>query len=163
MKVILKILLIYCLFVLLCKACFAEEIRWDDLIAVIIHCESAGDGTAVSDKGAIGLMQITPIVLLEFKETHRGLNRPKVADELNFPIVPTSVDLYNPDFNKYVGTWYLKRLRDHYLKENYTLERLLCAWSGGITRLRKLNYDCSKMPYESREFTRRVLRLYDNR
>ncbi|GAH13902.1 unnamed protein product, partial [marine sediment metagenome] len=71
-----------------------------------------------------------------------------------------SEDLFVPEVNKGVGTWYLRRLKDHYLKDNYTIERMLSAWNGGITRLRRLNYDCSKMPKETRNFVKKVLRLY---
>ena len=41
---------------------------------------------------------------------------------------------------------YLRRLKDHYLKGVYTEERILAAYNGGITRLKNVNYDISKMP-----------------
>ncbi len=72
-----------------------------------------------------------------------------------------TADLFDIEKNIFIGKWYLRRLKNHYLKDDYTIERMLHAWNGGITRLRKLDYDCSKMPRESREFSKKVLRLYE--
>lgn len=124
--------------------CQADEI--DDLIPYIIEVESHGNPTAISLAGAIGLMQITPIVLKEFQETE-------------FP-AGNIWDLFNAEKNVFLGTWYLRRLKDHYLKDHYTIERMLAAYNGGITRLRKVNYDINKMPHETREYVKKVMKLY---
>jgi len=147
----------------------ADEIDWDRLVAAIIKVESNGNSNAIGSSGEIGLMQVSPIVLLEYNE---------VNDNYVYPIyyIPKGVDrlpyleklfrklsleqLYEPNINKYVGTWYLHRLKDHYLKENYTIERLLAAYNGGITRLRKVNYDVSKMPKSTRRYVKKVMALY---
>ena len=156
----LLILLFVITFIILCSFVGADEI--DDLIPFIIQVESGGNPHAVSNRGAIGLMQITPIVLKEWnkhlcfitytdgtevKWWEYNCNKPK--------------DLFNVDTNIKIGEWYLRRLKDHYLKDNYTIERMLHAWNGGITRLRKLNYDCSKMPRETRNYVKKVMALYE--
>ena len=164
----LLILLFVITFIFLCSFVRADEI--DDLIPFIIQVESGGNPNAVSGAGAIGLMQITPIVYLGFSQEHRGKDTRGLIRKTKFMKLfskyeaangPYMINLYIPEFNKYVGEWYLRRLKDHYLKDNYTIERMLHAWNGGITRLRKLNYDCSKMPQESREFSKKVLKLYE--
>jgi len=142
------------LFLLLSFNCYADEI--DDLIPYIIQVESSGNPYAVSKDGCIGLMQISPNgALAEYNQ--RGF--PK-----NIYIEPLFLieDLYNPNVNVKIGTWYLRRLKDHYLKDNYTVERILAAWNGGITRLRKNDYNVSKMPEETRNFVKKVMRLYND-
>jgi len=124
----------------------ADEI--DDIIPFVIIAESGGDSNAVSPAGAVGLMQITPIVLKEYRQECNAIRNVEVED------------LKNPHLNKAIGEWYLRRLKDHYFRDNYTLERMLCAWNGGITKLRRYDYDCSKMPRESREFSKKVMRLH---
>lgn len=132
-------------FLLMANGAWADVI--DDLVPAIIQVESHGNPNAVSPAGAIGLMQITPIVLREFKQT---LGYGKGFD----------FDLYNAQVNVIIGTWYLRRLKDHYLKDKFTIERILAAYNGGITRLRKVNYDVSRMPKESREYVKKVIKLY---
>lgn len=147
--------------------CFGEEeLDWNRLIPAIISVESGGNSNAVSKARAIGLMQITPIVLKEYNLSQDLIS----SNEITYLNKPNGKlqrltyyqpqELTVPYLNKKIGTWYLRRLKDHYLKDNYTIERLLSAWNGGITRLRRLNYDCSKMPRETRNFTRKVLNLY---
>lgn len=149
--------------------CWADEI--DDIIPYVIQAESGGNANAVSSCGAVGLMQITPIVLREYNNNvtdnqrfyREGYNK-KISHE-EWEWIPTHPenfkmdDMYDPHFNKLVGEFYLRRLRDYYLGGDYTLERLLCAWNGGITRLRKVNYDCSKMPKKSRNFSANVFKI----
>lgn len=150
------IILLSILLILTSSIGWADEIN--DLLPAIICVESGGNPNALSPKGAIGLMQITPIVLKEFNEYHYKVwEIPKLAD-LYLPV--TSDDLFFPHKNKYIGGWYLHRLKDHYLKDRYTTERLLAAYNGGITRLKKVNYDINKMPKETRNYVRKVMRIY---
>ena len=131
----------------------------EDLIPSIIMCESGGNPHAVSPVGAIGLFQITPIVLKEWNQ-HGGTFHEDYGIGFREFIQFNIADLYNVKVNYAIADWYLHRLKNYYLKENYTPERMLHAWNGGITKLRKYNYDCSKMPRESRNFSRKVMRLY---
>ena len=146
----LSIILITLLLVSISIPLWADEIG-DNLISAIIQVESHGNPNAVSPKGAIGLMQITPIVLKEYNENRKDRSVFYNIEECQ---------LGDPELNKIIGTWYLHRLKNHYLKDKYTIERLLAAYNGGITRLRKNNYDINKMPSETRAYIKKVLKIY---
>ena len=141
---------------LICSTCWADEI--DDLIPKIIAIESSGDPHAVSDKGCIGLMQISPLVVKELNDFNReGIHRATgiiILDGL------TRNQLFDPEINKRVGTWYLRRLKDHYLKDKYTPERLLGAYSWGIGNVRKVNYEYKRFPKSVKKYVRKVMRLW---
>ena len=174
-----------------CEPAYGDEI--DDIIPHIIQVESSGNPSAVSRCGAVGLMQITSIALKEFNLYYGGILSVYTVgmskhDRDNFRY--TLNDMKIPWKNKNVGDWYLRRLRDYYLKErfelldkvldNYTdygpgiydwsknirnlsefkLALILAAYNGGITRLRKANYDINKMPRETRRYVKKVMRLY---
>ena len=44
--------------------------------------------------------------------------------------------------------------------EDYKLALILAAYNGGITRLRKNGYDINKMPGETRNYVKKVMKLY---
>lgn len=204
----------------------ADEI--DDIVPFIIQVESGGNPNAVSKAGAVGLMQITPIVLKEYNkiqiqedEKSKKIWNAKHKDKLNgeysyvwtydgFPTTYEYTDLWDVRINVKIGTWYLRRLRDYYLKDvipyiqwsevsdnlgiikrNYCLGKrqgnsilfintepcdiidyeihsqedvilalILAAYNGGITRLRNNTYDINKMPKETRNYVRKVMKLY---
>jgi len=69
-------------------------------------------------------------------------------------------DLFNSKVNIFIGTWYLLRLQDHY--KCPTIEHLLASYNGGITRLRRNDWDIEKMPRETRDYVKKVMRLYYN-
>jgi len=73
----------------------------------------------------------------------------------------TREDLFEEDVNLFICEWYLRRLKNHYLKDHYTIERLLAAYNGGITRLRKADYNTNRMPSETRRYIKKVMRLYE--
>src|SRR3990167_307496 len=178
------------LFMMVCSVGWAEEIRWDDLVSAVIQVESGGNSNAVSSQGAIGLMQITPIVLKEYMRYYK-------KDEFIQAFREDS--LLRPQVNKDIGTWYLHRLHNHYLKgiamwddrisktiqverepigwddrplcifiptkyiknaNDYKIALILAAYNGGITRLEKVNYDINKMPKKTRDYVKRVMSLY---
>ena len=89
------------------------------LIAAVISQESSGDPDAVSEKGALGLMQVMPATAKE------------IAADLGMG----SFDLKNPQDNQKIGTAYLIKL----LKEfGGDIELALTAYHSGPNRVKSL-------------------------
>jgi|GEM_PF-5348008 len=91
----------------------------DALVNAVIGKESEGDPDAISSKGAKGLMQLMP-------STAR-----QVAAELNMPYDEDKL-LNDPDYNKALGTQYLKDMLTRY-GGNQTLA--LAAYNAGPGRV----------------------------
>lgn len=90
------------------------------LVASIIKVESGFREGAVSNRGAIGLMQIMP---------KTGL---WAGEKLGIEIVEE--DLYNPDINIRIGTWYIASLIEEF---DGNLENALAAYNGGVGNVYK--------------------------
>jgi soluble lytic murein transglycosylase len=84
------------------------------LVAAVIYQESKFDADAVSESGAVGLMQLLP-------ETGQG-----IADRTGGENW-TPEDLHNPVLNIRYGSWYLRHLLDKYGDE----ELALAAYNAG--------------------------------
>ncbi len=101
---------------------WGEEIDMDRLIPAIIQCESSNNPQAFNKRtGAIGLMQITPVVLKEWNDEYWNM-------ELN------KFDLYDYRHNIATGRWYLEKIITHYLPHyglDVTLDNLLLSWHLG--------------------------------
>lgn len=86
----------------------------------IMHIESAGNPTAVSRAGAIGLYQIMPVVLQEYNQFHGQKY--------------TRKNLYNPEINTKIANWYINfripQLLQHYKKPDTVENRLKCYNAG---------------------------------
>jgi len=135
-----------------CQPAFAIETPdWDRLVPAIIEVESNGNPNAYSGY-AYGLMQVSSIVLKEYAQVEEGL----FFEEGN---VVNVGKLYDPSFNIMIGSWYLKRLYHYY--KCPSIEHILAAYNGGITRLRKNNWDIDKMPRETRNYVKCVMKLYN--
>ena len=101
------------------------------LIAAIVRAESAFDPTAVSSKGARGLMQIMP-------STGRDLG-----------VMP--VDLFDAETNIETGVHYLGRLIERYADD---LPLILAAYNAGENAVARYN---GVPPYkETQEYIRRI-------
>lgn len=187
-------------FIICCFWSIAKSDAIDDIIPAIIKVESNGNSFAVGTAGEIGLMQIKPVVLKEWNTYATRGNMPLGnADQCKYY---RSLDLYKPCINMLVGEWYLRRLRDYYLKDvrlmfydrffkkyqtgkrindtiifdepfslldfrryiktvdELRLALILAAYNGGITRLKDVNYDINKMPKETQEYIKKVMRVY---
>lgn len=151
------ILFLFCLLFAMSQVRGAEI---DDLVPFIIQVESSGNPNAVSKAGCIGLMQISSIVFREYCQE-------EVGDKIGIFTNYISNKLYNPQINITIGTWYLHRIKKHYLKidgkDYYTIERMLASYNGGPTRMRRLlrqGKDWQDMPRESVNYVRKIMRLY---
>jgi len=103
-----------------------------ELIQAVIQAESGYNVRALSNKGAMGLMQLMPATATELEVT----------------------DPYDPDQNVRGGTTYLARLLHRFGR----LEVALAAYNAGPTAVERHE---GVPPYrETRAYIQRVLRLY---
>ena len=106
-----------------------------DLIHSVIAAESAGDPSAVSHAGAIGLMQLMP----------------ETAAEL-------AVDPYQADQNVRGGARYLREMLERYAGRDDQLVLALAAYNAGPGAVDRYN---GIPPYaETRAYVRRVLERF---
>lgn len=104
------------------------------LVAALIEAESGFDPGALSEKGAIGLMQLLPSTAADLGVT----------------------DPWDPVQNVAAGVRYLRALLDRYGGD---VQRALAAYNTGLDRVDRQAADA--WPAETRQFVRRVLRAYD--
>lgn len=90
----------------------------EELIMVVIEIESRGRPDGVSNKGAVGLMQVMPATMRD------------VVARLRIP----EGDLKEPDFNIRVGTAYLRMMLNQFKGEIWLA---LAAYHAGPTRVRQ--------------------------
>ncbi len=119
----------------------SHEYKVDPLLVMaIIKVESDFKPEARSNVGAIGLMQLMPIVIRE------------VGEEVS---VSTRADLYNPYKNIRLGVHYFTYLRDKYRNN---LEYTLMAYNIGPTALDDLMTRPNTIPTG---YYRKVMKYYD--
>ncbi len=97
------------------EICLEKEIDVA-LVLAVIRTESSFDENAVSNKGAIGLMQLMPTTAKYIAE--------KVGYSEEF-------DLFNAQTNLYLGICYLEYLFNKYSDETF----VLCAYNAGESRV----------------------------
>lgn len=133
-----------------------ESLITDKIIDAISQVESEGDSYAVSNKGAKGLMQITPIAWDEVNE--------KMGFNLDY-----DTHVHDPKINKMYGKNYFKILEKDYLKPfipNWNklsykeqLNLTLASYNAGPTKVRKNNWDITKLPYETKNYVKKINKL----
>ena len=106
-------------------------------ITAVMRAESQGDASAVSPKGAMGLMQIMPDT---WRELRHALN--------------LGADPYDPHDNITAGATYLRRLHDRYGDAGF-----LAAYNAGPGRYEELLTTGKMLPDETRKYVARVVRL----
>ncbi|QAT42938.1 lytic transglycosylase domain-containing protein [Aminipila luticellarii] len=100
---------------------YSKEYNVDPyFLLAVIKTESRFDKNAKSHKGAVGLMQLTESTA-EWIAESIGME--------NF----TADDLYNPEINIKMGSWYIDNLR----KEFGTTELILAAYNAGRGNVKK--------------------------
>lgn len=139
---------------------YSEEFDVDPaLVCSIIFTESKFDADAVSNKGAVGYMQVTPSTASFI------LQNINLKKENGDPL--TVEDLKDPEANIILGTWYLKYLSEMFEGD---LENTLCAYNAGPNKVKQwlANEDYSLdgknlvyIPYrETSEYVSRVTAVY---
>ncbi len=111
------------------------------LVASVVRCESRFKTSAVSPRGAIGLMQIAP-------ETGAW-----IAQQLE--IYDFKVEsLYDPDLNLRLGSWYLRYLLDRFGDR----DDALMAYNAGPSRVDEWLAGAGDVYPETRTYVTRVAR-----
>lgn len=120
--------------------CHADDID----LGIIAQIESTGHPDAYnSHSGAVGLCQITPIVL---KEYDRQYSYKHMIEQL-----------YDKDFNKKVAEWYINFKIPAYLRHYHipdTTCNRLWAYNAGIGKVRK-----GIIPEETKNYIAKYMRL----
>jgi soluble lytic murein transglycosylase-like protein len=146
MRIIFSILVM----LLVCSNVNAVEINLD---AIKMIESSNGRDKRVSSKGAVGLMQITPICLKDYN----------IQTKSKY----TMKDMWNDDINFKVGSWYINVRIPQFLRayrfRDYGENRLL-AYNMGIGRMRKLrsiygNRWHLKLPTESKNYLKKYWKI----
>ena len=113
------------------------------LVAAVIYQESKFDADAVSESGAVGLMQLLP-------ETGQGIADRTGGDNWK------PEDLHNPELNIRYGSWYLRHLLDKYGDE----ELALAAYNAGQANVDRWRDEGRGIQFaETRHYVERVLEL----
>jgi soluble lytic murein transglycosylase len=122
----------------------AENYRLDpQLVAAVIYQESKFDADAVSDSGAVGLMQLLP-------ETGQGIADRTGGDSWK------PEDLRSPELNVRYGSWYLRHLLDKYGDE----ELALAAYNAGQANVDRWREEGTGIEFpETRHYVERVQEL----
>ena len=142
----------------------ADGFKFQDLINALIQRESRGDPSAVSGKGAVGLMQIMP----QHAGDLHGTSAPSIFDEARsrgFDVPDESVDtarglLMDPVLNQALGDPYLRDLMREY---SGNIDLALTAYNAGPTTMRNVlaaGRDIPSMGQEAREYAGHIRDLY---
>jgi len=162
MKLIFLFLIVL-LSILFIASCYGDMI--DDLVPLIIACESSRNPNAVSEDGCIGLMQISPIVLREYKREHH----PNLWKHCNCDFHKNGTwkeldmfDMCETGLNIEVGTWYLRRIWNHYLphyKLKQSIENLCISYHDGPKNCWKYRQGKRKLGPEMRNYLKKIEKL----
>lgn len=122
------------------------------LISAIIKSESNFNQYAVSRKGAVGLMQLSP-------STAKW-----VAQKLKIPY--SYNDLFDPDYNIRIGSWYIKYLINYY---NGDVKLAVAAYNAGLANVdrwlaktKRYTIEVTEIPFkETNHFVKRVFKSYE--
>lgn len=109
------------------------------LITAVLHAESAGDPTATSSKGAMGLMQLMPETWVTLR-ARLGLG----------------ADPYDPHDNIIAGATYLRMLHDRYGDVGF-----LAAYNAGPGRYDAHLASAPPLPVETQNYVASVAQMLD--
>ena len=123
------------------------------LIKAVIHRESRFQSYAVGGAGEVGLMQLMPGAAKDWARVNR---RP----------VPERLQLFDPELNIEIGTWYLAHCRKHF--SDYVSRDILAlaAYNAGYSRVKKWKPENPETPMDieaikiasTRKYVRTILK-----
>ena len=122
----------------------AENYRLEPhLLAAVIYQESKFDANAVSESGAVGLMQLLPATAQGIADRTGGSGWHER-------------DLVDPELNVRYGSWYLRHLLDKYHDE----ELALAAYNAGQANVDRWREEGGEIEFaETRRYVQRVQEL----
>jgi len=122
----------------------AENYRLEPhLLAAVIYQESKFDANAVSESGAVGLMQLLPATAQGIADRTGGSGWHER-------------DLVDPELNVRYGSWYLRHLLDKYHDE----ELALAAYNAGQANVDRWREKGGEIEFaETRHYVQRVQEL----
>lgn len=125
----------------------------DLLVEAIIAIESGGNPDLVGSKGERGLMQIMPNTWAELSKRH-------FDERISFDRA------FEPSLNRQMGRLFLGdlqlRLYEHQAEWKHDLRLLLCAsYNGGFARVRRADFDLTRLPKSVQDYAIRVAALHD--
>jgi soluble lytic murein transglycosylase len=136
---------------------YAEEYELDPyLVQSIMRCESSNDPDAVSEAGAIGLMQIMP---------NTGT---WIAHKLDLDAVYTEDMLYDPETNIEFACWYLRFLSGRF---DANVMQIVAAYNAGHGSVEDWlqderfseNGELTSIPFEqTARYYEKVMTAYEN-
>lgn len=121
------------------------DISSNSFVNEVIRKESGGNPNAVSNKGAIGKMQIMASALKDYNDVHKTNYRKQ--------------DLFDGDLNEHIGTWYLQKRIPAMLgkfKIPVNRETVLASYNGGIGRVVNNYRQGTKLPEETRNYIKQA-------
>ena len=114
-----------------------------ELVAAVIYQESKFDADAVSESGAVGLMQLLPATAQGIADRTGGSGWQER-------------DLVDPELNVRYGSWYLRHLLDKYGSE----ELALAAYNAGQANVDRWREEGVEIQFpETRHYVHRVQEL----
>jgi len=118
-------------------------------IPTIIIIESSGNPSAIGTHGEMGLMQITPIVLVEYNNFH------------NLYLQFGSKQLFDPLINTTVGNWYINIRIPQMLKYYHipdTINNRIWCYNAGIKNVLE-----ERLPFTTRNYIQKYNHLINRR
>lgn len=141
---------------------YSEKYNLDPaLVCSVIYTESKFNDNAVSNKGAIGYMQLMPETA-DYIKSEMAKNNIDLTT-LENKALSSELDLKDTEVNVFLGTWYLRYLLDLFDQNEVNA---ICAYNAGPSKVTEwLNdfdvapngKDMLKIPYkETREYVQKV-------
>ena len=128
-----------------------------ELVRAVIFEESKFKVKTRGKAGEIGLMQILPKAsVVDWARAHKCN-------------VPSNYELFDPDLNIEIGTWYLKKVMSRYSKSDEKIELALCAYNAGYKnadKYRKLSNQNKKSVVDNidiastKNYVRKIMKRY---
>lgn len=115
------------------------------LLVSIARAESNFDKYAFSRANAMGVFQLTPVVLLD------------LSKRFGLDIAPFDIESSVEGAKTYLA-WLARQFPENY---PYDITLILASWNWGIENVKKWLQDKKKMPKETEDFIERVMNYYE--